>query len=52
MSLLPICMFIHHVVGANRGPNKESDLLKLELQRVMGHHVGAGNQTQFSALIL
>jgi hypothetical protein len=33
------------VLGALRGQKRTSDLLKLELEMVWGHHVGAGNQT-------
>ena len=37
MSILPA-----HGFGAQRGQKKASDLLGLELQTVVGYHVGAG----------
>jgi hypothetical protein len=33
------------VYGACRGHKRASDLLKLEAQVVVSHHVGSGNQT-------
>ena len=34
------------VCNAYRGQKRASDPLKLELQTVLSHNVGAGNQTQ------
>jgi hypothetical protein len=44
MDVLPACMSVYH--GACRGQNKVSDILELELQMVVSHHVGAEAQTQ------
>lgn len=35
-----------HVPGTKRSWEKVLDLLELELQMVLSHHVGSGNQTK------
>ena len=43
-----VCMYVCVlcVPGTGGGQKRASYLLELELQMVVNHHVGAGNQTQ------
>lgn len=43
--LLHICLYTMCVSGAHGVLKRASDSLELELQMVVGHHVGARNQT-------
>lgn len=43
MYVLPACMHVHLIHGAQW---KAFDILELELQTVVGHHVSAGNWSQ------
>lgn len=43
MNILLAYVYTMYMPGACRGQKKLSDLLKLELQMVVGCHVGAGN---------
>ena len=41
-----ICLCTSCVFGACGGQKRALDALELELQMVVSHHMGAGNQTQ------
>ena len=42
MGVLPVCVTVY-MPGDCRGQKEASDLLELDLQTVVSHHVGAGN---------
>lgn len=46
MDILSACVSVHHVDADPLAKERESDVLALELQVVVSHSVGAGNQTQ------
>lgn len=46
VDVFPACKSVHHVCIVHRDQKRASDLLELELQTVLSHHVDAGNQTQ------
>ena len=47
LGVLPVCNSVHHVYAWSLGGQKRvSDVLDLELQKVMSCLVCAGNQTQ------
>ena len=50
MGVLPICMSVPSECSTHEGQKMTSDSLQLELQAVVSHHVGAGNQTQVLCL--
>lgn len=39
------CMYVHHVCAVTGRSEETSHPLELELQVVLNHNVGAGNQT-------
>jgi hypothetical protein len=43
-----VCVCVQCVSGAHRGRKRPSDLMELELQLVVSHHVSAGNQNRCS----
>lgn len=42
---LYVCMCATRMPGAHRGPKRASDLLRLELGKIVSHHVGAAKRT-------
>lgn len=42
MSVLPMCTPEHHMHTVPKEATRVSDVLRLELQRIVCHHVGAG----------
>lgn len=47
MAILSACISVHHVdADPFLAKERESDVLALELQVVVSHGVGAGNQSQ------
>jgi hypothetical protein len=51
VTVLPICMYITNVLGAQRGQRRALDPLELTLQIVMSHHnnLVLGTEPKFSA---
>lgn len=47
MHTLPVCLSLYHACAMLVEAGKVLDLLELEWQRLVSHHVGAGNQTVF-----
>lgn len=45
MFVLPACGSAHHMPGAYRSQKEALDPLEPELQKVVSHHIGAGNRT-------
>lgn len=46
MNVLPECMCVYHMPGIHRGQRWVSDPQELELQVIVSHTKGSGNQTQ------
>ena len=44
VGVLPACMPVFGVCSALEGQKRALDPLKLELQVIVSHHMGAGNQ--------
>lgn len=46
VDVFPACKSMYHICIFHRDQKRASDLLELELETVLSHHVDAGNQTQ------
>ena len=46
MSVLPACLSTLRITDAHTGQKRVSDSLELEVERVVSHHMNAGNRTR------